>query len=100
MASTMLASPQSARGEWQTLAPSVRGKRGAVGATQLIASLSLSERQVLNALAAGRSNKLIAFDLGISVRTVEVHRAQMMKRLGVRQFAEAIRIAVLAAVWA
>lgn len=78
----------------------VRGKRDAVGATQLIASLSLRERQVLNALAAGRSNKLIAFDLGISVRTVEVHRARMMKRLGVRQFAEAIRIAVLAAVWA
>jgi two-component system response regulator FixJ len=78
----------------------VRGKRDAVGATQLVAYLSPRERQVLNALAAGRSNKLIAFDLGISVRTVEVHRARMMKHLGVRQFAQAIRIAVLAAVWA
>jgi two-component system, LuxR family, response regulator FixJ len=66
---------------------------------QLIASLSPRERQVLDALAAGRWNKLIAFDLGVSMRTVEVHRARMMKRLGVRQFAEAIRIAVLAAVW-
>jgi two-component system response regulator FixJ len=74
----------------------VHCKRGPVEAERLIASLSPREREVLNALAAGRSNKLIAFDLGISVRTVEVHRARMMKRLGVRQFAEAIRVAVLA----
>jgi len=72
------------------------GERDVVEATRLIASLSPREREVLNALASGRPNKLIAFDLGISVRTVEVHRARMMKRLGVRQFAEAIRIAVLA----
>jgi two-component system, LuxR family, response regulator FixJ len=82
-------------GEWI----SAFRKGDAVGAMQLIASLSPRERQVLDALAAGRSNKLIAFDLGISMRTVEVHRARMMNRLGVRQFAEAIRIAVLAAVW-
>lgn len=65
-------------------------------AAYLIAQLSPREREVLNALVSGRPNKGIAFDLGISVRTVEVHRARMMKRLGVRQFAEAIRIAVLA----
>jgi two-component system response regulator FixJ len=51
---------------------------------------------VLDALVAGRPNKVIAYDLSISVRTVEVHRARMMERLGVRQLAEAIRIAVLA----
>jgi two-component system response regulator FixJ len=39
---------------------------------------------------------LIAYHLGISVRTVEVHRARMMERLGVRQLAEAIRVGVLA----
>jgi two-component system response regulator FixJ len=39
---------------------------------------------------------LIAYDLGISVRTVEVHRARMMERLGVRQLAEAIRLGVMA----
>jgi two-component system, LuxR family, response regulator FixJ len=61
-----------------------------------IAQLSPRERGVLDALVAGRPNKLIAFDLGISVRTVEVHRARMMKRLGVRQLAEAVRLAVLA----
>ena len=71
--------------------------RDVVEAARLIASLSPREREVLNALVSGRPNKLIAFDLGISKRTVEVHRARMMKRLGVRQFAEAIRMAVLAA---
>jgi two-component system response regulator FixJ len=70
--------------------------REAAVAAQLIATLSPRERQVLDSLVAGRANKVIAFDLGISVRTVEVHRARMMERLGVRQFAEAIRLAVMA----
>jgi two-component system response regulator FixJ len=61
-----------------------------------IAALSPREREVLDALVAGRPNKIIAFDLGISVRTVEVHRARMMERLGVRQLAEAVRLAVIA----
>ena len=47
-------------------------------------------------LVAGRPNKVIAFDLGISVRTVEVHRARMMERLGTRKLADAVRLAVLA----
>ena len=61
-----------------------------------IARLSPREREVLDALVEGASNKVIAFDLGLSVRTVEVHRARMMERLGTRQLAEAIRLAVLA----
>jgi two-component system response regulator FixJ len=65
-------------------------------AAALIETLSRRERQVLDALVAGQPNKIIAFDLGISVRTVEVHRARMMDRLGVRQFAEAVRLSVLA----
>jgi two-component system response regulator FixJ len=67
-----------------------------VSAKALIETLSPRERQVLDALVAGHANKTIAFDLGISVRTVEVHRARMMDRLGVRQLAEAVRLAVLA----
>jgi two-component system, LuxR family, response regulator FixJ len=63
---------------------------------QRIARLSPREREVLDALVAGASNKVIAFDLGLSVRTVEVHRARMMERLGTRQLSEAIRLAVLA----
>lgn len=67
-------------------------------ASEQMALLSPRERQVLEAIAGGRPNKLIAYDLGISVRTVEVHRAHMLDRLGVRNIAEAIRIAVMAAV--
>jgi two-component system response regulator FixJ len=70
--------------------------REAIEAVQRLAMLSPREREVLDALMAGRQNKVIAFDLSISVRTVEVHRARMMHRLGVRQLAEAIRLAVLA----
>ncbi|MET4424915.1 response regulator [Bradyrhizobium sp. RT3a] len=65
-------------------------------AAALIDTLSPRERQVLEALVAGQPNKVIAFDLGISVRTVEVHRSRMMDRLGVHQFAEAVRLLVLA----
>jgi two-component system, LuxR family, response regulator FixJ len=68
----------------------------AVDSAQRIARLSPREREVLDGLVAGAPNKVIAFDLGLSVRTVEVHRARMMERLGTRQLAEAIRIAVLA----
>jgi two-component system response regulator FixJ len=70
--------------------------RDAAEAAQRIALLSPREHEVLDALVAGKPNKVIAGDLGISVRTVEVHRARMMERLGVRQFAEAIRLAVMA----
>jgi two-component system response regulator FixJ len=64
-------------------------------AARRIANLSLREHEVLDALVAGKPNKVIAFNLGISVRTVEVHRARMMDRLGVRQLAAAVRLAVL-----
>ena len=65
-------------------------------AVRRLASLSPREHEVLDQLVSGRPNKLIAYHLGISVRTVEVHRARMMERLGVRQLAEAIRVGVLA----
>ena len=65
-------------------------------AAKRIATLTPREHDVLLALVMGRPNKVIASDLGISIRTVEVHRARMMDRLGVRQFAEAVRLAVLA----
>ncbi len=74
----------------------IGGDREAVRAAQRIATLSPREREVLDALLAGRPNKIIAFDLNISVRTVEVHRARMMERLGTKQFADAIRLAVMA----
>jgi two-component system, LuxR family, response regulator FixJ len=71
-------------------------REAATEAVERIATLSPRERQVLDALVAGRPSKVIAYDLGISVRTVEVHRARMLERLGTRRLAEAIRLAVLA----
>jgi len=67
-----------------------------VEAVRRIATLSPRERQVLDALVAGRPNKTIAVALGLSVRTVEVHRAHMLERLGVETLAEAVRLAVMA----
>lgn len=65
-------------------------------AVLLIDTLSPREREVLEALVAGQPNKVIATSLGISVRTVEVHRSRMMDRLGVRQLGQAVRLSVLA----
>lgn len=65
-------------------------------AALLIGTLSHREREVLEALVGGQPNKVIAFSLGISVRTVEVHRSRMMDRLGVHQLGQAVRLSVLA----
>ena len=51
------------------------------------------EREVLQGLVRGLPNKTIAYDLGISPRTVEIHRANLMTKLEVRSLAEALRIA-------
>lgn len=66
------------------------------GAAARVAALSEREREVLDHLVAGSSNKVIAHDLGLSPRTVEQHRARMMERLGVRSLPEAVRLAVWA----
>jgi two-component system response regulator FixJ len=58
--------------------------------------LSPREREVLDGLARGLPNKTIAYDLGISPRTVEIHRANLMSKLGVRSLSEALRIAFAA----
>ena len=58
-----------------------------------IAKLTTREREVLDGLACGYPNKTIAYDLGISARTVEVYRANVMAKLEVANFADALRIA-------
>ena len=55
-------------------------------------ALTPRERDVLNGLAKGLPNKTIAYDLGISPRTVEIHRANLMTKLGVRSLSEALRL--------
>ena len=61
-----------------------------------IAALTPREQDVLRGLAQGFPNKTIAYDLGISARTVEVHRANLMAKLDVRSLSEALRIAFAA----
>jgi len=71
-----------------------RSDRDAAEANARLAALTAREREVLAALVAGKSNKVIARDLGLSPRTVEAHRAALMDRLSVTSLAEAIRLAV------
>lgn len=73
----------------------VRRDQAAAAQVQ-IASLTAREQDVIEGLACGYPNKTIAFDLGISPRTVEVHRANLMAKLGVTNFADALRIAFAA----
>jgi two-component system response regulator FixJ len=58
--------------------------------------LTPRERDVLNGLVEGQSNKVIAYDLGISPRTVEIHRANLMSKLGVNSLSDALKIAFTA----
>ncbi len=64
-------------------------------AQRLAAKLSPREAEVLRGLISGRPNKVIAHELNLSVRTVEMHRGKVMERLGVSTFSEAMRIAFL-----
>lgn len=66
-----------------------------VGVDRLI-GLSGREREVLHGVAAGKSNKTIALELGISPRTVEVYRAKLMAKADVHTLADLMRIAVSA----
>ena len=61
-----------------------------------IDSLSDREREVLLGILKGQQNKVIAWDLGLSPRTVETYRAQLLEKLGVRGTAEAVRLALAA----
>ena len=61
-----------------------------------LASLSARERQVLDGLVAGHANKVIAFDLGISPRTVEIYRANVMTKMGANSLSDLVRMALVA----
>lgn len=60
-----------------------------------LAVLSAREREVLDGLVAGQANKTIGYHLGISVRTVEVHRANLMAKIGARSLSELVRMVFL-----
>ncbi len=57
---------------------------------EIQAALTPREREVMSLLIEGRANKVIADRLGISIRTVEVHRARVMAKLGVRNVVELV----------
>lgn len=61
-----------------------------------IASLSGREREVMDGLARGDANKAIAFDLGISARTVEVYRANVMLKMQARTLSDLVRMVTVA----
>jgi two-component system response regulator FixJ len=61
-----------------------------------IESLSGRERDVLDGLVAGRGNKVIAFDLGISPRTIEIYRANLMTKMGASGLSDLVRMTLLA----
>jgi two-component system response regulator FixJ len=60
-----------------------------------LAALSNRERDVLGGLVAGRANKQIAFDLGISPRTVEIYRANLMNKMQAGSLSDLVRMAVI-----
>jgi two-component system response regulator FixJ len=80
----------------ERLRQSAANRERADDAAVRLGVLTPREREVLDGLAKGLPNKTIAYDLGISPRTVEIHRANLMTKLGVRSLSEALRIAFAA----
>ena len=63
-----------------------------------LAALSNREHQVLEGLVAGKANKVIAFDLGISPRTVEIYRANVMTKMAANSLSDLVRMAITAGI--
>ncbi|HYD56204.1 MAG TPA: response regulator transcription factor [Burkholderiales bacterium] len=72
----------------------VEGYVQRVGGEPAADVLTARQREVLRLVAGGKSTKEIAFDLNLSVKTVETHRAQIMERLGIRDVAGLVRYAL------
>lgn len=72
----------------------VRNNNGVGAHGECLAKLSPRERQVLDLVIASKPNKIIADILGISIKTVELHRANMMNKLGVRSLPELMKVAL------
>ncbi len=68
----------------------------AQAAEELLLQLTERERQVFELLVAGKPNKVVAFELDISPRTVEIHRARVMEKTGARSLAGLVRLALTA----
>jgi two-component system, LuxR family, response regulator FixJ len=71
-------------------------RQGLNGVHERLGRLTRRERQVLEGMVRGEASKAIAFNLGISPRTVEVHRAKVMEKLGCRSLPEIVRLTMQA----
>lgn len=89
----LLASIRSARSEGEE---AVQQESEHAELLARLASLSARERQVLEGLVAGQANKVIAYDLGLSPRTVEVYRANVMTKMQARSLSELVRMSMVA----
>ena len=81
----------------EALSRSVRARDGECARGELEARharLSPREREVMALIAQGKLNKVIAYDLGLSVRTVELHRAHVMEKMEARTFSDLVRMAI------
>ena len=67
-------------------------------AREKLATLTPREREVFDEMVRGKQNKVIAYDLDISPRTVEVHRARVLEKLEARSLSELVRLALAAGV--
>lgn len=81
-----------------TLTVRIADQSDQLEAVALVAYLSPHEHEVLRAMLAGAPNKAIARTLGLSVRTIEMHRAHMLVKLGTKTTADALHLALKAAV--
>jgi two-component system, LuxR family, response regulator FixJ len=79
-------------------ADSVRQKAERTQINDKLAALSNREHQVLEGLVAGKPNKIIAYDLGISPRTVEIYRANLMTKMGANSLSDLVRMAMTAGI--
>jgi two-component system, LuxR family, response regulator FixJ len=90
---TLLASVRAALGRAQK---DVQRDAERAALQERLASLSHREREVLEGLVAGYPNKTIAYDLGISPRTVEIYRANVMTKMKAASLSELVRMALIA----
>jgi two-component system response regulator FixJ len=89
---------ESVRGALQQAKRTARQGAIADEAVGRLAHLTEREKQVLEKLVAGLPNKTIAYDLGISPRTVEIHRARVMDKMHVKSLPELVRLAIAAGI--
>jgi two-component system response regulator TtrR len=74
--------------------PELRDRTRQLSAAARLATLTQREREVMDLVVGGKQNKLIADELGISIKTVEAHRARVMDKMGAASIAELVQAAL------